>query len=606
MQFAGAEPGEATRALAARAGQGRSGRFPARSTCTSTSALDEPGARPADGPHAAAAARADAQSTSARTCWSRSSGSSQTAPAFWLNPQNGVVYTSRCRRRSTSVDSLDALLNMPVAAPARGSGGTPQLLGNLVEVAPSAQLADRHRTTTSRRRSTSTPACRAPTSASVAGAGADSSSTRCGRSCRAAARSRCAARSRRMQRSFIGLGVGLAMAIVLVYLLIVVNFQSWLDPFDHHRGAAGGARRHRVDAVHHRHDAERAGADGRDHDASASRPRTASCWSRSRASSAAEGATPLAAALEAGATRIRPVLMTALAMIIGMIPMALGLGEGGEQNAPLGRAVIGGLLFATVSTLFFVPVVYAGVHRRLAAPRAHARGSHGRRRRTAAGDLSNVASNDTRRRHPRSSRRRGRRCEARPDRGARRSLAVVVLVLLAVGAGRTVFSRMSNARDARGRRGRAAQAVRARRRRRRPAARARRSRCPARCRASCRRRSRRARAATCKRWHKDIGSRVKQGRAARRDRDARRSTSSSRRRWPRASRPRRAWTLAQEHARALGERCARRTSVSQQELDERRSADAQARANLAAADANVERLQPARRLQARASRRSPA
>ena len=80
----------------------------------------------------------------------------------------------------------------------------------------------------------------------------------------------------------------------------------------------------------------------------------------------AEGVTPLSAALEGGATRIRPVLMTALAMIIGMIPMALGLGEGAEQNAPLGRAVIGGLLFATVSTLFFVPVVYAGVHQRLA------------------------------------------------------------------------------------------------------------------------------------------------------------------------------------------------------------------------------------------------
>jgi multidrug efflux pump subunit AcrB len=84
----------------------------------------------------------------------------------------------------------------------------------------------------------------------------------------------------------------------------------------------------------------------------------------------AEGVAPLAAALEAGATRIRPVLMTALAMIIGMIPMALGLGEGAEQNAPLGRAVIGGLLFATVSTLFFVPVVYAGVHRRLAQRKA--------------------------------------------------------------------------------------------------------------------------------------------------------------------------------------------------------------------------------------------
>jgi multidrug efflux pump subunit AcrB len=84
-----------------------------------------------------------------------------------------------------------------------------------------------------------------------------------------------------------------------------------------------------------------------------------------------EGAEPALAALEAGSTRIRPVLMTALAMIIGMIPMALGIGEGAEQNAPLGRAVIGGLLFATVSTLLFVPVVFAGVHDRLARHRAH-------------------------------------------------------------------------------------------------------------------------------------------------------------------------------------------------------------------------------------------
>jgi len=83
----------------------------------------------------------------------------------------------------------------------------------------------------------------------------------------------------------------------------------------------------------------------------------------------AAGAPPMTAALEAGATRIRPVLMTALAMIIGMVPMALGLGEGAEQNAPLGRAVIGGLLFATVSTLLFVPLVFGGVHARLARRR---------------------------------------------------------------------------------------------------------------------------------------------------------------------------------------------------------------------------------------------
>ena len=84
----------------------------------------------------------------------------------------------------------------------------------------------------------------------------------------------------------------------------------------------------------------------------------------------AEGDSPLRSALSAGATRLRPVMMTALAMIIGMIPMALGIGEGAEQNAPLGRAVIGGLLFATVSTLLFVPVVYAEIHERLARRRA--------------------------------------------------------------------------------------------------------------------------------------------------------------------------------------------------------------------------------------------
>src|SRR4051812_33637381 len=90
----------------------------------------------------------------------------------------------------------------------------------------------------------------------------------------------------------------------------------------------------------------------------------------------AQGVPPAEAALEGGATRIRPVLMTALAMIIGMIPMALGIGEGAEQNAPLGRAVIGGLIFATLSTLLFVPVVYAGIHERLAQRKARRSASH--------------------------------------------------------------------------------------------------------------------------------------------------------------------------------------------------------------------------------------
>ena len=164
-----------------------------------------------------------------------------------------------------------------------------------------------------------------------------------------------------MQSSFIGLGVGLAMAIVLVYLLIVVTFQSWLDAaiiITALPAALAGiawmlfitGTTLSVPAL--------TGAIMTMGVATANSILLVS-FARERL---AAGVPPLSAALEAGATRIRPVLMTALAMVIGMIPMALGVGEGAEQNAPLGRAVIGGLLFATVSTLFFVPAVYAGIH----------------------------------------------------------------------------------------------------------------------------------------------------------------------------------------------------------------------------------------------------
>jgi multidrug efflux pump subunit AcrB len=172
-----------------------------------------------------------------------------------------------------------------------------------------------------------------------------------------------------MQASFVGLGVGLGVAIVLVYLLIVVTFQSWLDALiiiAALPAALAGivwmlfvtGTTLSVPAL--------TGAIMTMGVATANSILLIS-FARQRRD---EGAMPLAAALDAGATRIRPVLMTALAMIIGMIPMALGFGEGGEQNAPLGRAVIGGLLFATVSTLLFVPVVFASVHERLARRQA--------------------------------------------------------------------------------------------------------------------------------------------------------------------------------------------------------------------------------------------
>ena len=173
-----------------------------------------------------------------------------------------------------------------------------------------------------------------------------------------------------MQASFLGLIVGLAMAIVLVYLLVVVNFQSWIDALiiiaALPAALAGIAWMLFITGTTLSVPAL-TGAIMTMGVATANSILMIS-FARQRRD---EGAPVLSAALEAGATRLRPVMMTALAMIIGMMPMALGLGEGAEQNAPLGRAVIGGLLFATVSTLLFVPVVFAGVHRRLEARHRH-------------------------------------------------------------------------------------------------------------------------------------------------------------------------------------------------------------------------------------------
>ncbi len=164
-----------------------------------------------------------------------------------------------------------------------------------------------------------------------------------------------------MLSSFNGLLCGLVFAIVLVYLLMVVNFQSWLDPFiiiTALPAALAGIVwmlfvTHTTVSV-----PALTGAIMAMGIATANSILVVS-FARERLQA---GVDALTAALEAGFTRFRPVLMTALAMIIGMVPMALGLGEGGEQNAPLGRAVIGGLLFATVATLFFVPVVFALIH----------------------------------------------------------------------------------------------------------------------------------------------------------------------------------------------------------------------------------------------------
>ena len=175
-----------------------------------------------------------------------------------------------------------------------------------------------------------------------------------------------------MDTSYTGLLAGLGFAIVLVYLLIVVNFQSWLDPFIIISGLPAALTgivlflfltqtRLSVPAL----------------------MGSIMCMGVATANSIlviafakerlAHHNERVQAAIEAGYTRFRPVLMTALAMIIGMVPMAMGLGEGGEQNAPLGRAVIGGLLCATVATLFFVPSVFSLLHNRRKPPAVPAR-----------------------------------------------------------------------------------------------------------------------------------------------------------------------------------------------------------------------------------------
>lgn len=294
------------------------------------------------------------------------SGSSQTAPAFWLNPQNGVVYNIAVQSPQYKIDSLDALLNIPVGSPG-AAAGAPQLLGNLVSAQAARQpLVVSHYDI--RPVVDVFVSVQGTDLASVAGKVktlVDDMRPRLSRGNQVTIRGQV----QTMQSSFIGLGVGLAMAIVLVYLLIVVTFQSWLDAaiiITALPAALGGiawmlfitGTTLSVPAL--------TGAIMTMGVATANSILLVS-FARERLQA---GVPPLSAALEAGATRIRPVLMTALAMIIGMIPMALGLGEGAEQNAPLGRAVIGGLIFATVSTLFFVPAVYAEIHSRRAHRKA--------------------------------------------------------------------------------------------------------------------------------------------------------------------------------------------------------------------------------------------
>ncbi|WP_244817087.1 efflux RND transporter permease subunit [Caballeronia sp. Lep1P3] len=288
------------------------------------------------------------------------SGSSQTSPGFWFNPRNGVEYNMAVQTPQYQVSSIDELMRTPVSA---SINGPTQLLGNLVRLSPHNQFA------------VVTHYNIRPVIdifVSVEGRDLGSVARRVNRLVDQARGtlprgSQITVRGQveTMRTSFFGLGIGVATAIVLVYLLIVVNFQSWIDPLiivSALPAALAGIIWMLFLTGTHLSVPALTGAIMTMGVATANSILMVS-FARQRLTA---GAPPLTAALEAGASRIRPVLMTAFAMIIGMIPMALGLGEGAEQNAPLGRAVIGGLLFATVSTLFFVPIIFAGIHSRLA------------------------------------------------------------------------------------------------------------------------------------------------------------------------------------------------------------------------------------------------
>jgi multidrug efflux pump subunit AcrB len=168
---------------------------------------------------------------------------------------------------------------------------------------------------------------------------------------------------RTMERAFSGLLFGLLGAVGLIYLLIVINFQSWLDPavIVSALPAALAGIVWMLFATHTTLSVPALTGAIMCMGVATANSVLVISFARERLDELGDAA---AAALEAGFVRFRPVLMTALAMIIGMLPMALGLGEGGEQNAPLGRAVIGGLLFSTIATLVFVPVVFSLVHGR--------------------------------------------------------------------------------------------------------------------------------------------------------------------------------------------------------------------------------------------------
>jgi multidrug efflux pump subunit AcrB len=292
------------------------------------------------------------------------SGSGQVQPIYWMNPANGIQYLVNIRVPEHRMDSLSALNSIPINASVPGKGDV-QLLANLAEF---------HRTA-------GPPVISHYNIAPVIDVFGGVSGRDLGGVLRdlkpliAQAEKELPrgsfimlrGQAQTMRSSFTGLGIGLVMAMVLIYLLLVVNFQSWLDPFiiiTALPGALAGV----AWALHITLTTLSVPAlMGAIMSLGVATANSVLVVTFAR-TALQRGEDALSAAWEAGVSRLRPVLMTAAAMVIGMFPMALSLGEGGEQNAPLGRAVIGGLVLATVATLFFVPVVFSLLHKKAAVP----------------------------------------------------------------------------------------------------------------------------------------------------------------------------------------------------------------------------------------------
>ncbi len=293
------------------------------------------------------------------------SGSSQVQPSYWLDTTTGVEYLVNIRAPEYRLESLAALQSMPISAPSTPGQANGQILSNLasfsrttsqpiyahyniipvVDVFGGVANRDLGGVLSDIKPIIAEAQKTLPRGVSIVMRG----------------------QALTMSTSFFGLAIGLVMSIALIYLLLVVNFQSWLDPFIILTALTGAL----------------AGVIWGLHVTSTTLSVPAMmgaimCMGVATANSVlvvtfarqrlAEGMDPVRAAWEAGSTRLRPVLMTALAMIIGMLPMSLGLGEGGEQNAPLGRGVIGGLMIATFATLLFVPVIFSLLHRSTPTP----------------------------------------------------------------------------------------------------------------------------------------------------------------------------------------------------------------------------------------------